>query len=59
MQKKRKKSKKPIDNKGVVWYINQALEREVNAGLGTVKSFEKAEKLLDKRVPVWYNKIPL
>ena len=35
------------------------LSERGNASDGSEKVFEKAKKLLDKRVPIWYNKIPL
>ena len=35
------------------------LSERANASDGSEKVFEKAKKLLDKRVPIWYNKIPL
>ena len=35
------------------------LSERGNASDESEKVFEKAKKLLDKRVPIWYNKIPL
>ena len=58
-KKSEEKVKKVLTFSAVFGILIRRLSERSNAELGTVKSFEKAEKLLDKRVPVWYNKIPL